>query len=350
MRTTFSLCAAVVIGLALAGCPSAPPDKDADPNSPSLPQITTKIESSGTIDAKKNKADWKVMTATVTGDATLTLTLPEGHKLKGDAGVFKPVTTGDKKPEAVAAKAITADDNAYTFNWQAEEGQTYLFKVAASSGAADYTISTLDITLPPPPDPCAGVTCGDNEECRDGKCITTGPVQCKPACKGKLVCFQGECIAPCGGSCPRGQMCDRDENTCVKDPCFGKSCPTGQRCSGGTCRAVTVTAKPCGGSCPAGEKCVNDACVKDDPGATPPEPSEAGPISGSIVTVTAEGKRSVLFINRGSQRGIKAGMKGTITGVSGTFEVVEVYEFRCKAIISVDAATIGDKKAVVIQR
>ncbi len=345
MRHLFHSLIALTVGAALVGCPSAPVDKDANPASATLPQITTKLDATGTIDAKKNKVDWKIMTAPMAGDAKLVVSFPEDHKVEGQVGVYSPLAAGEKVPEALAEKSVSPDNDIYTLKWEVEAGKSYLFKIAATGGAGAYTVSSLDITEPPPPDPCLGVECPDGEECNDkGECVAEAPQVCKPACRGGKVCMDGECVAPCGGSCPRGQICNRKENECVRDPCFGKNCPSGERCYGGVCKAVPKP-KPCGGKCGADEKCVSDKCVKED---TSPPPS-GGPITGSIVQILPAGAKSTIFINRGSVKGVKVGMSGTIKGVpGGTFKIVEVYEFRCKATVDVDEKTIGTNKSVVI--
>lgn len=345
MRHLLHSLLALTVGAAMVGCPSAPVDKDANPASATLPQITTKLDATGTIDGKKNKVDWKIMTAPVTGDAKLVVTFPEDHTVSGQVGVYSPLAAGEKVPEALTEKSVSSDNDTYTLKWEAEAGKSYLFKIAATGGTGAYTVSALEITEPPPPDPCLGVECEDGEECNDkGECVPEAPQICKPACRGGKVCVSGECVAPCGGSCARGMICNKKQNECVRDPCFGKTCAAGERCSGGVCRAVAKP-KPCGGKCAADEKCVSDKCVKDAP-----VESAAGPITGSIVQILPAGAKATIFINRGSAKGVKVGMSGSIKGVTGgTFKVTEVYEFRCKATVDVDEKAIGANKSVVIK-
>ncbi|RYE91522.1 MAG: DUF4114 domain-containing protein, partial [Myxococcales bacterium] len=78
-------------------------------------------------------------------------------------------------------------------------------------------------------------------------------------CPGAQVCFQGNCVAPCGGgefSCGGGLTCDQASGLCVDTACVGVSCAAGQVCRGGTCSAACA-----GVQCPAGQVCRLDLCV-----------------------------------------------------------------------------------------
>jgi hypothetical protein len=245
----------------------------------------------------------------------------------------------------VAVKAIAPGDDLYTLTWQAEADTTYLFKIEAKSGRSTYEVSPLEVKEPPPPDPCANVSCDEEsgEVCENGQCVAQKPAVCTPACKGGKVCQNGECVVPCGGVCTKGTICNRVKNECVKDPCAGKVCPAGEKCSGGVCRAPP---KPCNGACAADEKCVNNKCEKP---AEAPQPA-AGPVTGSIQQVIPEGAKTVIVISAGTNKGVKKGDTGSISGVSGTFRVIEVFEYRCKARIDVSSDVIGSKKGVVFHK
>jgi len=345
MRTTLYTLTALTVGIALAGCPSAPVDKDANPASATLPQITTKLDATGNIDAKKNKVDWKIMTAPLSGDAELKVTFVDDHKLTGNAGVYGALAAGEKAPEKIVSKSISTGQSSYKLVWPVEAGRTYLFKIEAAEGGADYNVSSLSVTEPEPEDPCLGVECDDGQECKAGECVEEASQICKPACRGGKSCVDGTCQAPCGGGCARGQVCSRSKNECVKDPCFGKSCASGERCYGGSCRAVAVK-KPCDGKCASDEKCVSNKCEK--PATADAPTATGGPIKGSIVQLLPDGGKTTIFINLGSVKGVKIGMTGSIAGVPGSFKIVEVYDFRCKATIGVDEKTIGANKSVTI--
>jgi hypothetical protein len=89
----------------------------------------------------------------------------------------------------------------------------------------------------------------------------------------------------------------------------------------------------------------------------PPAPATATPppagdgIVASIVQVIPTGAgQCVLVINRGMQHGVVEGMTGEVTGVAGTFTVTEVYPTRCKARMAVDAAAVGDSRALTLRK
>jgi hypothetical protein len=341
--------AATLLSLLLpfaAGCGSAPPDLDADPLAPTLPVITTRLAVNGELDFKKNKVDWKTVKAATAGDAKLVVTLPEAHKLSGKVGVYNVPEDPKEPPARVALKAIEPGDDLFTLTWQAEADTTYLFKIEATAGRSTYEVSPLEVKEPPPPDPCAAVTCDEDagEVCEEGKCVAARPAVCEPACKGGKVCQNGECITPCGGPCGKGMLCNRVRNECVKDPCAGKVCPAGEKCSGGVCKAPP---KPCNGACAADEKCVANKCEK---AAAEAAPAASGPVRGSIQAITPEGNKTVIVISAGSKQGIKKGDTGSISGVPGAFRVIEVFEYRCKARIDVSADVIGSKKGVVFNK
>ncbi len=325
-----------------AACGSAPPsDPDADPRSPELKAM--RIEVNDAIDAAKDKVDWRTVTAATSGDAKLTVTLPEDHNLTGEVAVHEAPADAKSPPARVALKAIEPGDDVYTLTWKAEAETTYLFRVQATAGASSYTVSTLRVKEPAPADPCADVECGEDEKCQGGQCVAIPPTVCTPACKGGKVCEDGECVLPCGGACGKGMICNRTKNECVKDPSAGKACPAGEKCSGGVCKAPP---KPCGGACAADEKCVSNKCEK---AAAEAPPTGGGSVAASIQQVIPEGAKTAIILSAGTNKGVKKGDVGTISGVPGTFRVIEVYDYRCKARIDVAADVIGSKKAAVIQ-
>ncbi len=89
-------------------------------------------------------------------------------------------------------------------------------------------------------DPCAGVSCGAREFCRDGDCVgSCAGVDCASTavCRGGA-CVDSGCDAPCGA----GRVCDAESGECVDDPCNGVVCGTGEVCD------------------PAAAGCVDDPC------------------------------------------------------------------------------------------
>ncbi|MGN1072696.1 MAG: glycine-rich protein [Bradymonadia bacterium] len=126
---------------------------------------------------------------------------------------------------------------------------------------------------------CGGETCGDNQECREDKCVDLcGEV----VCADTQICENDVCVDkpvdPCA-SCTEDQNCEN--NVCVDkpvDPCA--KCTDGQRCINNECKdlcgeSVCTDSQQCvadackdlcgGVVCNDGQSCVEDACVDDDP-------------------------------------------------------------------------------------
>lgn len=344
-----SIIAVCTAAFALAGCPSSdtpPPDTDKTPTM-QAPRVPVDFQVEDSVDAKKDQVDYKILQPPTSGKAKVEVELADGHQLQGSAVVY-----GSNGTSAVEQAAITPDESSYTIEWDVAANALYYLKVEATNGKAPYKVN-FSVTEPEPVDPCAGVECGEDEECQAGKCVEVKPPECEPKCKSGLVCVNGSCEKPCGGGCPKGQLCSRAKNECVKDPCFGKQCAAGEKCVSGVCKATTAptpTEKECKPACAAGQTC-NKSTGKCEGEATPPPVDEcAGPLNGSIVQVLPQGAKTVLVINRGSKVCVKVGQTGKINGVAGTFKVTEVYEFRCKAVIDVDDKTIGANRSVTINR
>ncbi|MGE0548340.1 MAG: MopE-related protein [Kofleriaceae bacterium] len=77
--------------------------------------------------------------------------------------------------------------------------------------------------------PCSNVTCGDDQYCVGGQCISScADVECPDGQR----CRMGACETdPCGGPCPFGQACHDDTGECISDPCRFQTCPQGQWCN-----------------------------------------------------------------------------------------------------------------------
>jgi hypothetical protein len=344
-----SILALVISAAAFGACgDSTPvdPDMTATPKVPSVP-IDFDVEDS--IDGAKDKVDFKILNARKDGKATISVKFADDHKVSGTVGVL-----GSDGSTNVKAKIVSEGESEYVMDFDVKDGDTYYLKVSATKGKAKYTVNFSIEETVVVVDPCAGVECSEEEECKEGKCVEIPPAVCSPACRGGLVCIGGECVKPCGGTCPKGQLCNRTRNECVRDPCYQKTCAAGEKCVGGTCRPTTVapTAKQCNPACAAGQTCntTSGKCEGTPTDVTPPADNCAGPLNGSIVQVLPQGAKSVLVINRGSKVCVKVGQTGRINGVNGAFKITEVYEFRSKGVIDVDDKTIGANRSVTINR
>jgi len=347
-----SLVALSTAAIALMGCPSesAPVDTDKTPTLQS-PRVPPDLQVDDSIDAKKDKVDFKILQPTASGKATVEVDFGEGHLVQGSLGVY-----GSDGASSVEEAAITSGEASYKITWDVAEDAIYYLKIAADQGKGGYKVD-FSVSAPVVKGPCEDVQCDDGEECQAGKCVELKAPECDPKCKAGLVCINGACEKACGGGCPRGQLCSKTKNECIKDPCFQKQCAAGERCVGGTCRASatpTPTEKECKPACTGGAKCntKTGACEGGDapPIDAPPADNCAGPLNGAIVQVLPQGAKTVLVINRGSKVCVKVGQSGKIAGVAGAFTITEVYEFRSKAVIAVDDKAIGANRAVTINR
>ncbi len=125
--------------------------------------------------------------------------------------------------------------------------------------------------------PCARARCGNDEICKNGKCINA----CSGVkCPAGQICIKGKCQAKTTEDCrklgcPGGQVCK--SGRCVKDPCRNVKC-TGRFfcrdgkcvescynviCQHGTiCKDGKCVPQPCGGQCPKGKTCYKDKCIE----------------------------------------------------------------------------------------
>ena len=84
---------------------------------------------------------------------------------------------------------------------------------------------------------CAGVTCQDNQTCKDGACAPS----CDPACDPGQVCDTTAATPTCvtnqcePSPCTDGSCCDPVTGACGNCPCEGVICPQDQVCEGGNC-------------------------------------------------------------------------------------------------------------------
>ncbi|MBN2527424.1 MAG: fibro-slime domain-containing protein [Deltaproteobacteria bacterium] len=108
-------------------------------------------------------------------------------------------------------------------------------------------------------DPCAGVTCAENQYCNsDGQCVGTCVDVTCPALQG---CVEGVCVADsCAGvMCKTGVVCNPQTGLCdvtLTNPCAGISCDFYERCEEGNCvpdECVNI-------ECPNGTVCFEGSC------------------------------------------------------------------------------------------
>ena len=132
--------------------------------------------------------------------------------------------------------------------------------------------------------------------------------------------------------CPRGQICDQQENQCISEPCQSLSdCPG----SGRTCLSETnsCSRKECGdaaGSCPEGT-----ICVMEGPHLWSCEPVN---IPVQDVLIIAPGDASMAGTDVG-MNGNDAGMNGTDSGMNMT----DPYEGLCQTCnADRDCSALGD--------
>jgi len=345
-----SLLAVYAASLSLAGCgDSIPPDPDKTPTM-QAPRLPVDFPVEDAIDSAADKVDFKLIQPTTSGKGTVKVDFGEGHTVAGSVAVF-----GTDGQTTVEETAVTSADSVYTISWDVAQDAVYYLKVASAKGKGKYKV-TFNIEVPKAVDPCEGVECEDNEECQAGNCVEVKAAECDPKCKAGLECVNGTCEKPCGGGCPKGQLCSRTKNECYKDPCYQKRCAAGERCVGGTCKAKAVPrkAKECKPACTGTAKCNTKTGTCEGGAEAPPieVPADpcAGPLNGKIIQVIPQGTKSVLVLNRGSKVCVKVGQSGKIAGVGPAFKVTEVYEFRCKAVIDADEKTIGANRGVTINR
>ena len=371
MRILTLITLAITLGglhTACSSCGEQPVTRTPFPKGAAVDKLTKTpagLEIKDSVDIKSNIVDYRRVVPAETGKAKLDFDFGEDHGLTGKVAVM------DLEANEIVGEAVTTDEAKYTLEWDAEADTTYIAMVEATKGKGNYALE-FSVTPPPPRDPCDGVECGEDEECQadTGKCIEVKPVECTPKCKSGQSCVDGKCVAPCGGKCPSGQICNRRTDECVKDPCSGKVCPEGQRCSGGVCKEVakpttcspkckstetcntsTLKCEPkdappatCNPPCGEGKKCQGTTCVDEGP------PAMCGPVGAGVVQVIPNGNSSIVILNKGAAQNVKVGQTGKIANVGPAFKITEVYPVRSKAVIDADAATIGNNKGATIQR
>ena len=122
--------------------------------------------------------------------------------------------------------------------------------------------------------PCTGVTCREEEFCRDGECETA----CTSPCRHGTECIDGACVLDACGGCDVANSCVDGE--CTLDSCAPR-CGRARVCVGSSC-----ISDPCTGvTCPSGTSCSNGACTS----GTATEPARRGLATGGACTCSAAG-------------------------------------------------------------
>lgn len=343
-----SILALVLSAAALTACPSTPPPDPDMTASPKVPSVPLDFDVDDSIDGAKDKVDFKILNARKTGKAKVVVTFPDKHGVAGTVGVL-----GSDATTNVEAKIVSPGETDYELLFPVDSGDTFYLKVSATKGMSKYKVNFTIAEKPVEVDPCEGVECSDEQECKAGKCVDIPEPVCEPACRGGMVCVNGTCEKPCGGGCKKGELCSRRTNQCYKDPCYQKTCGAGEKCVGGVCKGSptpTPTTKECKPACTGGQTCNTTTGKCEGGGEAPPSDNCSGPLNGSLVQVLPQGTKSVLVINRGSKVCVKVGQTGRVNGVDGVFKITEVYEFRSKAIIDKDSKSVPSTGSVVINR
>jgi hypothetical protein len=283
--------------------------------------------------------DWKTVTPIESGRAELIVRI--GDPFKGKHGLTGQVTVYDIDAREYTRQPIEPNVVRYDLTWHSEAETTYLIKLEGIGGKSKYNLEfRVDAS---PSNPCANVRCATGSYCENGRCVAEmGESTCNPPCQGGSSCRDGRCEGGCAGGCPSGQLCSSKQGRCVKDPCARKRCPSGEVCRGGVCRPRASSSGPrlpCQPECGEGTLCKRGKCVV----------APLGPIAAKIVQAVPRGAQTILILNKGKRHKVKVGQSGSVKGV-GSFKITEVFEYRCKAVISKPATSLGNAKTGVIYR
>jgi hypothetical protein len=114
--------------------------------------------------------------------------------------------------------------------------------------------------------PCTSTTCQSNQVCRPSADLSS--FACKASCAGvscglNEICKDGTCVSNCGAACSTLQVCDTSTQKCITNQCLatGKTCGSNQCCDpvSGTCGACACD----GVVCPKSQSCSNGQCVSN---------------------------------------------------------------------------------------
>lgn len=286
--------------------------------------------------------------------------------MSGDLGIY------DADARIIDQKEIRPGQTKYEVSVPVDAKKSYYVRIRASSGSSGYELST-DFS---DRDPCA--SCPSGTRCSNGKCVDVASR--RDPCGGR--CIEGfecdfntlECVSmPCGGRCTPGQTCDESRDRCVdeEDECRqGSDCNSGEQCSRGKCvrkaakvaecskdsecsnskickRGKCVRKPECSSSseCSGGKECKKGKCV------APAADEKSGPVKGSIVSVQAGAKGTILTLSVPSGHGIKRGATGKVVGLpAGGFVVTKVAGSRVQGRMTriKSREGVGNNRKVVI--
>lgn len=300
--------------------------------------------------------DWRVFEHFEKADVKITYRVGDPvkrHEIKGVIRLF------DSTYKELAQKLVEPGVAGYEITFTAEPGNKYFLAFSASEGASGYHIDVAAT----PADPCT--LCTPDEMCEEGRCVPRRR-ECDPPCEVGFECNEdrGRCEEI---ECEEGEYFDKEEEECKPDVCAKKRCPRGQRCKERRGRAYCYAAeaappRDCKPACGAGQVCRAGKCVDAAaPGPKCPAECPKGQscdektgkcvgtsISGKILNFWPEGKSTIMLLNKGSEHGIKKGMGGSIGG-GGSFTVIEVYPYQCRAKTALSKDEMVGKKSVTFK-
>uniref|UniRef100_A0A0N5AIG1 Tenascin-X n=1 Tax=Syphacia muris TaxID=451379 RepID=A0A0N5AIG1_9BILA len=106
--------------------------------------------------------------------------------------------------------------------------------------------------------------CDPEETCKNGQCIPN-PKCAQISCEEGMRCSDGVCVSAIGDDCaeqpcPRGTVCVRGK--CALDQCRSNQCPVDHACRRGQCRHLQGML--CESECPSPYECINGLCTRNE--------------------------------------------------------------------------------------
>ena len=114
-------------------------------------------------------------------------------------------------------------------------------------------IALLAIIGAPPADPCAEVTCPENQKCVEGECVLK---TCEE--QGGSICAEEQTCAQLIEASDSEACCAIECQTVVIDSCEDVECLEGEECVEGECVVIDLCI---GIECPEEQHCVDGNCV-----------------------------------------------------------------------------------------
>lgn len=356
---------ATVLGMvcALAACPRRPlRDDDGNGEYQMAMRASPSVVVQDRVDERRDPVDWRYVSHFEDAVATLTLRVGDpfkGHQVEGDFQVY------DIDAQPIDGAEIRPGESRYEVHLPMKARKRYYVKIAATKGAAAYTLETRfdavhveaehhddhpvdadsDGLEPPPTAPCA-------DACPDGFVCDEDASKCVPA--------------PCGGPCPSGTRCRRGQCKATKPPkhpcATSADCPHDRRCIEGRC--AVVPAQGCGtdADCRPGAHCEDRQCKRPSPPSNACEadddcpngtvcaagqckPRTAG-IRTMVTTILPIPSGLTLRLSRGAAAGLTEGDVGRIQGTGATCKVVKVSANRSDCKTPLDLRALGTARTV----